>query len=253
MAKSAEEKAADIAAKKLKDDAEERALAEARGDLPEDPNREPTDEELLADSKRVEEEQERIAEEKRKARESVTPGNPNEKMYSETTVKAMLKQMQDELRKEFGGKKEELDPEEQFKQKKVRMARFKEKFVVGFENRNDDPYFPELVIHAFDVYDKEKRQNIAYVKAIFQDKSTLLIPLFTLLSKSKPVYCDLVEVKEENTSYSDGKVERADIKDYSRVGTGSMVNAKVTQADYKYVVKLPDGEEITVGPEVVNW
>lgn len=244
MAKTAEQKAAEVAAKKIAQEEADRAAAIAAGTL--DPaNPEPTEEELKAESDRVAANLAKKEEERNAARAS----NPaNERTYSTAEVQAMLKQLATNMKKDA-----EEDEEDAFKHKKVRLSRFKEKFIIGLKNMNTDEYFPDQVIHAFDIWDDKTRQNVAYVCLQFIDGTELNVPLFTALTKSKPVVCDLIETLEDDISYSDGKTERAETRDYSRVGTGTMVKMKVTQAKYTYKIKLPDGQEIVVGPEVLNW
>lgn len=239
MAKTAEQKAAEVAAKKLAQEEADRANSPALTNL------EPTDEELKAESDRV---AANLAK-KEAEREAARASNPaNERTYSTAEVQAMLKQLASNMKKET-----EEDEEDAFAHKKVRLSRFKEKFIIGLKNMNTDEYFPDQVIHAFDIWDEKTRQNVAYVCLQFIDGTELNVPLFTALTKSKPVVCDLLETLEDDVSYSDGKTERAETRDYSRVGTGTMVKMKVTQAKYTYKIGLPDGSTVIVGPEVLNW
>ncbi len=243
MAKSVEEKAKEAAEKKIAQDKKAAEDAIAAGAV--EPSDELTDEEIAAKSAEIAAKKKADDDARDAARNNPTTG---EKMYSETVVRQMLKQLSKDL-----AEKKDVDEEDEFKNKKVRLPRFKEKFIVGLKNMNTDEFFPDLVIQAFDIWDDKIRQNVAYVCLQFLDGSELNVPLYTALTKSAKVICDLVEIKEDDTSYSDGKTERAETRDYSRVGTGTMVKLKVKQANYTYVVKLPDGTEVTVGPEVLNW
>ncbi len=203
--------------------------------------------ELQAESDRVEKERLEKAEEKRKAREG-----DGDKMFSRAEVLALIKQA---VKDNANGviAEEDLDEEDPYKQKKLRLPRFQNKFIFGFKNTNVDEYFPDAVIHAFNVFNPESKQQVPYVTIVFEDATELNLPLETIIKRSQKVWVDIIEIVEKDISYSAGKTERAEVKDYSRTGTGVMVKMKVTQADYKYKVRLPDGKEVIVGPEVINW
>lgn len=211
--------------------------------------------ELKAESERVEAERLKKATEKKAAMEEAVGTSEQDKMYSKSEVLAFIKQAVTEARKkEELGIDDSLDEEDPYKQKKVRLPRFQNKFIFGFENTNTDPYFPENVVQAFDVWNDMTKRNDAWVKVIFEDKTTLTVQLATVIEKSIKIPVDLIEVIEKDTSYSAGRVERAEVKDYSRSGTGTFLKAKVTQADYSYKIRLPKtGEEVIVGKEVINW
>ncbi len=242
-------------ATKAEKEAQEKAAAEAAR-LEEEKNRdkEPTPEELKAASDKVEADRIAKAEAKKAAAEAAKDTPESEKMYSKSEVLSFIKQAVAEARKkEEMGIDDSLDEEDPYKIKKLRLPRFQNKFIFAFKNTNTDPYFPENVIQAFDVWNDQTKRNDAWVTVIFEDDSQLTVPLYTVLNKSQKVLVDIVEVIAKDTSYSAGRVERAEIKDYSRTGTGTFIKAKVTQADYSYKIKLPDGKEVIVGKEVVNW
>lgn len=239
MAKSEEEKAADAAEKARL--AEEKRLAD-----------EAEAKQLAEESARVEAEKAKKDEENKKKKAEAEGTPSQDRKYSEAEVRAMLQQFAKDLKVKTAAE-EDLDAEEMYKQKKVRLPRFQNKFVFSFENTNTDPYFPELIIHAFDVWNDQTKRNDPWVKAKFDDDSTLTVPLRTIIEKSQKVWVDLVEVIEEDISYSDGKVERAEVAEYGRKGTGMYVKQKVTMANYSYKIRLPDGKEVIVGKEVINW
>lgn len=230
MAKTEEEKAAIAEAKRLADEQDAATVK--------------------AESDRVETDRAAKAEEKRKAQEAAAGTKAQERTYTTAEVQAMLKQFAIDLKSKS---EDSIDDEDAFKQKKVRLPRFQNKFIYGFKNTNTDEYFPELVVHAFDVWNEQTKRNDPWVTAIFEDDSTLSIPLYTLITKSQKVWVDLVEVIPKDASYSNGKTERSEVKDYSQNGTGTMVNMKVTMADYSYKVRFPSGNEVIVGKEVINW
>lgn len=219
-------------------------------------------EELAKESERVEAAKLAKAEEKRKAREAAEGTEASEKLYTNAQVLALIQQavkkaVEDKVN---GVQDESLDGIDPFAQKKVRLPRFLNKFIIAFKNTNTDEYFPDQVIHAFDIWNDQLKQNIPYVTLVFEDGSTPQnVPLDTVLKKSQKVWVDLVEVVKKDTSYSAGVVEQTEVKDYSRIGLGNLVKQKVTRFDYKYKVKLPattefpNGKEVEVGKEVVNW
>lgn len=241
MAKTAEDKVAE----KLAKEAEQTAS---------DTIADKTPEELKADSDRVEAELQRKADEKRKIREAQAETKDSDKMYSKAEVLEFIKKaVADERKKEEMGM-DSLDDEDPYEQKQLKLPRFQNKFIFAFENTNTDEYFPDAVVHAFDVYNEKQRRNEPWVKVVFEDGSKLSVPLYTVIEKSQKVLCDIVEIIEKDTSYSAGRVEQAEVKDYSRKGTGNYVKVKVTQADYSYKVRLPNSDkEVIVGREVVNW
>lgn len=210
---------------------------------------------IEAESQRVQAELKAKEEAKAKAKAEAEGIKDSEKMFSETQVKAMMRQMMKEFKESNKENPDDVYDEDAYKQKQLRLPRFKNKFIVGFKNMNTDEYFPELVIHAFDVWNEQKRANEAWVTCLFEDDSEpLSVPLYTVLTKSTKVWVDIVGVPiEEDISYSTGRVEVAEVKDYSRQGTGTYVRQKVTLKKYTYKVKLPDGKEVIVDPCVVNW
>lgn len=206
-----------------------------------------SDEELLADSARIAEEK-LAQEEKKKLERQNSPV-----MFSESKVREMIQEALLKSRADSRKEEEDMDVEELFKQKTLSIPRWQNKFILGFENTNTDEYMPELVVHAYDVFNQEKRQYEPYVEVKFEDGTTAQLPLYTIITRSLKIDVDIVEIIDEDASYSDGRVEVAEVKEYSRKGTGVYKKLKVTQANYKYKVRLPSGKEVIVGPEVINW
>lgn len=231
MAKSEAEKAAEAEEKRKADEKEA--------------------EELKAESERVAKEKAEKDEARRKSREAAEDTKGSEKMYSESQVRALIRQEMAKLKS--GESDTDLEEGDINKQKKIRIPRFQGKFIYSFKNTNTDEYFPELVVHAFDVWNDQSKRNDAWVTAVFEDGSELNVPLYTVLTKSQKVWVDLVEVVAADTSYSAGRTERAEVKDYSRQGTGVYVKMKVTRADYSYKVRFANGDEKIISKEVVNW
>ncbi len=245
MAKTPEEKEAEKVAKEAaRELAEQELAAEAAV--------------LKAESERVEAEQRAKDEAKRKDIEARQGTPEQERTYTKAEVQAMLKQFALDLKNKGEGEQESLDEEDPYKVKQVTIPRFVNKdgvvqFVIGFKNKNIDPYFPDSVIQSFDVWNSQTKRNDPWVTLVYEDKSEMDVPLQTVIKKSQVASVDLIEVIPKDKSYSAGKTERAEVKDYSRGGTGTYVKMKVTMADYSYLVKLPSGKEVEVGKEVINW
>lgn len=185
-------------------------------------------------------------------KKTATPENTGEKMYSQADLLAAVKKI-------MAGEELDADDDVKDKPKTVRLSRFQNRFIVGFKNMNTDEYYPDGKVFAFDLYDEKSRSNVAWATLKFLEKDEhgkdeLTVPLETALRRSNKVKCEIVEIKYADASYDFGKVEKVEAKDYSFEGNGEMVKTKVTQKDYKYVVRLPgSGQEITVEKEVVNW
>jgi len=179
--------------------------------------------------------------------EDVKADDKKEKTYTEAQVKAMLSKV-------MGTSEDEDDETPQ--NSVVRIARFQNKFIVGFKNMNTDEYAPDAVIHAFDIFDDKTRRNVPYVTLMFQDKTEISVPLESVLKRSIKVECELVETVKKDTSYNFGKVEKQEVKegDYKKTGSGSHVKTKITQSQNTYKVQLPKGGPVViVSSEVINW
>lgn len=275
MAKTEEEKKAEALAKqeaKEKAEAEKKALADAEeaeriakanaDAIANGSGGVKTDAEIEAESKILEAEMKKKMDEAKAGRSQANPGVTNtnsDKMYSGTDVQAMIKQALASFKADMKAEKEsedDMDAEELFKTKKARLPRWKNKFIVGFKNQNEDTeFFPNLIIHAIDVWDDKTRQNIPTVACLFHDGSPeLYVPLTTILKTAPKVWCDIVDIKRKDVSYSDGKVEKSDVDGYSIKTSGEYVKLKVKKEECRFILKLPDtGIDVEVGPEVINW
>lgn len=218
-------------------------------------------EELKKESDRVTAEKAAKDEEKRLARIAAEGKPGGEKLYTQADVQEMLKLALQEMKARGNDAFDDpnnLDDDEPFKQKTVTIPRFMNKFILAFKNTNTDEYYKDTIIHAFDVWNNDQKRMEPWVEVVFDDDTELKVRLETVLTKSIKVPVNLVERIAEDKSYSAGKVELAEVKDYSRSGTGVYKKLKVTQAEYTYRIKLPDtqkgpGKEIVVGREVINW
>lgn len=182
-----------------------------------------------------------------------------EKMFTEQQVKSLLKQALAEAKKEASGISDEsLDEEDPYAIKTVRLPRFTNKFVCSFKQMNEDEYSKDrLFIPTWDVFNPQKKQYEPYVTAIFDDGSELSVPLLTLITRGQQTFAEvpIVDIITKDTSYSAGKTESKEVRPgaWDSTGTGQMVKMKVTQHDYAFKVTLPNGKDIEVSKDVVNW
>lgn len=175
------------------------------------------------------------------------PSTPQtaERTYSASEVQAMLQQVMKDKGTTTPIKK---DPN----RKELRLSRLEGKFVVDFKNRNNDPYVNK-VIHAYNKWDPEQRQNIAWIEVIFDDGSSKEVPLLYLASQASPIVCKILEERKTDTSYSVGETTRKIYKDAGgREDTGILVDQVVTQNTSEFVVETPTGEKLTVPQYVIN-
>lgn len=189
-----------------------------------------------------------------------TSGTPAQEAKGDEPRKYTEEQMRDIVKKmaaELGIKPADDDlDEDAFSRKKIRLPRYNGKFVVGFNNMNKDEFFPELVVQAFDVWDEQEKRMKAWVNLKFlNEEDGQNVPLYSAITRSIKVECDLVDIKKVPLKIDNGRTEiLGDEKDYSRKGTGSFTKMRVTQDETKFLVRIPGtGQEVLVGPEVVNW
>lgn len=211
-----------------------------------DDEAEKTPEELEAESKKA---QEAFA--KQQADKKAGVANANERTYTAAEVKAMLEQ----VAKQAGKTDDSVqDDDERDLPKVYRLPRFQNKFVIALKNMNTDEYFPDQVIQAYDIWDDKTRQNIPWVTLMFADGTELSVPHTTAMKRSQTIPCEIVgEPHEVDVSYDFGKVEKVTVDGYESKGSGELVRAKVTQKRRAYDLKLPNGQVVTVGDDVINW
>lgn len=179
-----------------------------------------------------------------------------EKKYSQSEVVEMMKQVAIQAAEAARKKDDEgFEPDAHTKAPKtLRLSRFMNKFIIGFKNLNNDPYFADLYVPTKDVYNEQKREFEPWVEVLFHDGSEpVFVNYLTLLKQARAIPVEIVEVKKKDASYDFGKVESVEYDGFERKGTGIMVKAKVNQTLDSYVVKLPDGQEVEVSRDVVNW
>jgi hypothetical protein len=194
--------------------------------------------------------------EKRKLERETREAEASKGTYTKEQVDEQIRQAIAAFKRSEEGL-DELDEADPFKTKKLTIPRFPNKdkewkFIVGFANTNTDEYFKEKVVQAFDIWDDLTKRNVAYVKVLFEDDSEMTLPLLTVIKKSQKVLVDIIEIPKKDTSYSAGRTEIRRVEQYESKSQGT-IPMKVTKYDYSFLVKLPNGRELAVSKEVVNW
>lgn len=132
------------------------------------------------------------------------------------------------------------------------------KWVVDFADRNFDydnnvridPYIT-VPIHAYQVFNQQKREYEAWIKLIFQDKSTEEIPLNRYVERRTLVYCKIIKRHPKDLSYSIGEVEKKKESGDKLVGTGIMVDQEVSMYAEVFEIETPEGEILKLPDYVV--
>lgn len=174
-----------------------------------------------------------------------------EKTYTKDEVLKMFQEFKKELAKEEVND----DTEDKTIQRKVRISRFNNKFIVGLKNLNTDEYDTEKVVYSQDIFDEKTRSYVPHITVIFDDESELTVPLETILKLAVRVDCDLIETKEVKNDEKLGYVEQKELKgDGYDMTTGDFVMAVQKKSKYTYLVKLPNKDEpIEVIQDIINW
>lgn len=132
------------------------------------------------------------------------------------------------------------------------------KWVVDFADRNwnyetnepIDPYVKDK-IHAYQLFNQQKREFEAWIKIIFHDGSTEEIPLNRYVERRTLVYCPIIKREQVDRSYSIGEVEKKKEVGESNVGTGIMIDQEVQMHGEIFHVKAPSGEEFALPDYVI--
>lgn len=166
----------------------------------------------------------------------------SERLYTKEEVQAMLKQV----------RLDEAAPKvDEAEKTTVRLTRFHNKFVVGFKDQNTDPY-SEKIVYAFNKFDERERKWVPWIEVVFEDGTTEVVLLQSFVQQSTGVKAELIKTIKRDTSYSLGKVEQRVVEGTKMKGTGVFVDQKVVREERDFVLKLPDGKELTVPDYVVN-
>lgn len=182
----------------------------------------------------------------------------SQKTYSEAEVDAKLEAMKAAIMKEFQAQNGLVDDDKDDPELKrtVRVPRFDKKFIVGFKNLNDDPYFPDRVVYSKDVFNDQTKQMVPHVTFVFEDESTITMPFETMLKVANAkTPCEIIDRGEKVEKVKLGTVEKQEMKQdgYGMMDTGEVIQAKQIIKTPNFTVKTPDGKILHVQPEVVNW
>lgn len=133
----------------------------------------------------------------------------------------------------------------------VQLHRWNSKWVIDFVNQNNDPYL-KVPVHAFDVWNQEKRQNIAHIELVLLDektgeKTTEKVALTRYLERRINIFCPILNRIKKDASYSIGEVEiKKDKGDGMMKGTGVYRDQEVTIAQETFELKTPEGTILKV-------
>lgn len=204
--------------------------------------------------------------------ESKNKGKDKKEMFTREEVAQLLEKSNNLMSEKFSKQVEEIkasiaagkapDAEvEELELSTLRLPRFNGQYLICLKNQETDDFFKEernIKNWIVSLYDEKMKQFRQYQTAILEDGTELMLPsdiMVAQLSK-RTVKCQIKEIKKVDKSYSEGKVQQVVYRDdlsYDQTRNGPIVNQKVTKFDYTYVVITPEGKELTVTPEVVNW
>lgn len=182
----------------------------------------------------------------------ISPDNTKEQMVPLSAVKELIAQA-------MAAQAEDNKPK---KVKKVtehhaHVWRLNGKWVVDFADRNYDydkkqiidPYIKDK-IHAYQLFNQQKREFEAWIKLVFEDGTMEDIPLNRYVERRTLVYCLIVERKKVDKSYVIGEIEKKKESGDLMKGTGVMIDQEVEMHQEVFVVKTPEGKTLTL-PEYV--
>lgn len=132
------------------------------------------------------------------------------------------------------------------------------KWVVDFANHNYDyeqkkiidPYIKEP-IHAFNIFNKDKREFESWITVIFNDGSTEDIPLNRYVERRVLVYCKIAKREKIDRTYSIGEVDKNKEVGDRMVPSGIMIDQEVEMHNEIFHVETPDGEKLTLPDYVI--
>lgn len=180
-----------------------------------------------------------------------TPPPQAPRTYTMDEVKTMFNEFKKEMAKPDFDEDEDDGP----RKHTVRLPRLDNQFIVGFKNINNDPYFPDRIIYSKDVFNEQSKQFIPHTTVIFEDGKELTLPIETLFKVAKTVECELVRREYKDASEKYGNIEVQEIKpdSWNMKGTGNFVKGRANIKIESYVVKLPNGKEVEVIRDIINW
>ena len=133
------------------------------------------------------------------------------------------------------------------------------KWVVDFADRNFDyekgqpidPYI-KTKIHAYNIYNQNKREFESWITLIYNDGSKEDIALNKYIESRTLVYCRILNRERVDASYTIGEVEKKkEGTDGIMVGTGMMIDQDVTKYTEIITVETPDHEKLTLPDYVI--
>jgi len=133
------------------------------------------------------------------------------------------------------------------------------KWVVDFADRNYDyknkKFIDEYIkdkIHAYNVYNPNKREYETFITLMYEDGSTEDILLNKYIERRTLVYCKIIERKKIDRSFTIGEVEKKkESSDGMMVGTGVMVDQDVEKYDEVLKVETPDKKVLELPDYVI--
>lgn len=185
---------------------------------------------------------------------SATPTAPSQE------VMVPISQVKELIREAMAAQAEKDKP---VKVKKVtehhaHVFRLNGKWVVDFANRNYDyenkkiidPYIKEK-IHAYQVYNPQKREFEAWIKLIFQNGTMEEIPLNRYIERRTLIYCKINKREKVDASYVIGEVDKQKEVGDMMKPSGVMIDQEVTMHREIFHVITPDGEELILPEHVI--
>lgn len=182
----------------------------------------------------------------------------DEKKYSEVDLREMFDKFKKDDEEKLAA---ENDPDKPII-RLVTIPRFDNKFIVGFANLNKDPYFPDKIITSQNIFNDQTKVFVPHVMVIFEDdtkqkESRLLLPFETILKVSNKIECKIIERRQKDVSEKLGMIAVEDVsptkQGYNRSLTGEIIQGKQKKFAETFLIETPDGRQILVSPEVVNW
>lgn len=184
---------------------------------------------------------------------SVPTQSTEEKMVPLSVVKQMINEAMANRADE--GKPKKVS---RVKEHMARMWRLNGKWVVDFADRNYDydkkaiidPYIKDK-IHAYQIFNAQKREFEAWIKVIFQDGTMEELQLNRYIERRTGIYCTIVKREKVDKSYSIGEVEKKKESGDLNVGTGVMIDQEVLMDGEIFHLRTPEGEMFDLNDYVI--
>lgn len=176
-----------------------------------------------------------------------------EKMVPLSMVKQLIKEAMDNREDESKPKKIKKVTEHM-----ARMWRLNGKWVVELADNNYnyeekkiiDPYIKEK-IHAYNIFNAQKRENEAWIKVIFEDGTMEALPLNRYIERRTGIYCTILKRVKVDKSYTVGEVEKKKSSGDLNIGTGVMIDQEVEMWGEIFHLRTPDGQTFELPDYVI--